>query len=516
MQGAVTSAFSVWDLAAARASATPDAMLAIDDRGETLTFDAYERRAEAVAAGFAALGVGEGTPVSWVLPTWLESMVLAGALSRLGAIQNPILPVYREREIGFCVRQTAASVLVVPTTWRGVDYGSIASGIAETVPGLRVVAVDPATRALPTADPNDLPPEPPAGGIRWHFYTSGTTSDPKGVRHTDASITAAAVAVNESVDIGRNDRMGVVFPYTHVGGIGLLVGAFVAGYGQIITEAFDPATTIPLLRDHGVTVAGAGTVFWNAYLDAQSRTPAEPLFPRLRALVGGGSAKPAGLNDRVRTELGGRGTVSGYGLTECPSCVLCSIDDPDDKLARTDGRPVSGVELRVVDEAGGLCGPEVEGELRVRGPMLFAGYVDSTLDADAFDDEGWLRTGDLGVVDADGYVRVTGRLKEIIIRKGENISAREVQEVLLLAPSVRDVVVVGIPDPERGEMACAFVVPSDPESPPTLPALAALCADLGLARYKVPERLVIVEALPRNPTGKVLRDVLRDSVVGAA
>ncbi len=506
---------TVWDLAATRIAATPDALMVVDDRGRSLTFGEYGERALRVAAGLADAGVGDGTPVSWVLPTWTESLVLAGALARLGAVQNPILPVYREREIGFCARQTGARLLVVPTSWRGVDYASIAHEVAADLPGLAVLTVDPAGRTLPGADPAGLP-RAPSGGVRWHFYTSGTTRDPKGVRHTDASITAAAIAVNDSVEIGLADRMGVVFPYTHVGGIGMLVGAFVAGYAQILTEAFDPATTIPLLREHGVTIAGAGTVFWNAYLDAQEAAPDEPLFPRLRALVGGGSAKPAGLNDRVRTELGGRGTVSGYGLTECPSCVLCSIHDPDDKLSWTDGRPVAGVRLRVVGDDGAERAPGVEGELRVRGPMMFAGYVDGALDDEAFDDDGWLRTGDLGIVDAEGYVRVTGRLKEIIIRKGENISAREVQEVLLLDPSVRDAIVIGLPDDERGELACAVIVPSDPRRPPTLDSLAAHCAAAGLARYKTPERLEVVEALPRNPTGKVLRDVLRATFAGAS
>ena len=508
-------ALTVWELAASRVAATPDALMVVDDRGRSLTFGEYGDRALRVAAGLAEAGVGAGTPVSWVLPTWIEALVLAGALARLGAVQNPILPVYGVREIGFCVRQTGARLLVVPTEWRGVDFASIADQIAGDAPDLAVLTVDPAERGLPEADPSGLPPAS-SGGVRWHFYTSGTTRDPKGARHTDASVTAAAIAVNQSVGIGPDDRMGVVFPYTHVGGVGLLIGAFVAGYAQILTEAFAPATTIPLLREHGVTIAGAGTVFWNAYLDAQAASPDEPLFPNLRALVGGGSAKPAGLNDRVRTELGGRGTVSGYGLTECPSCVLCSIDDPDDKLSLTDGRPVEGAELRVVSDGGERCGPGVEGELRVRGPMLFAGYVDDSLDADAFDEEGWLRTGDLGVVDDEGYVRVTGRLKEIIVRKGENISAREVQEALLLDPAVRDVVVIGLPDEERGELACAVVVPADAERPPTLASLGKHCAAIGLARYKTPERLELVDVLPRNPTGKVLRDALRAAYAGSA
>jgi len=514
--GATPSSPSLWELIDERAASTPGGLLAVDDRDRSMTFAQLRDASVSLAGRLGAAGVRPGTPVSWILPTWLEALTLIGALARLGAVQNPILPVHREREVGFCVAQTAASHLVVPTRWKGFDFVAMANAVAARNPGLQVVSVDrdagfdlPATTA-------PLPPEPPAGGVRWHFYTSGTTADPKGARHTDASVTAAGVGFNLSVELGPDDRVGVVFPYTHVGGIAFLAGAMMAGYGQILVEAFDPGPSIAVLRRHGVTIAGAGAYFWNAYLDAQRAQPDQVLFPRLRALAGGGSAKPAGLHERVKRELGGVGIVSGYGLTECPSAVLCSIRDTDDKLASSDGRPVPGAEMRVADRDDRPCPAGTEGEIQLRGTMLFSGYVDEALDAAAWTADGWLHTGDLGTIDADGYLDVTGRIKEIIIRKGENVSIGEVESVLATHPAIRDVAVVGVPDVERGEMAFALVVPEDPAAPPTLEDLGAHCRARGLAVYKIPERLEIAEHIPRNATGKVVRHELRARLIAGS
>jgi cyclohexanecarboxylate-CoA ligase len=474
---------------------------------------AAEVRAAAlrVAAGLYELGVGDGTPVSWMLPTWLESAVLVAALSRLGAVQNPMLPILGPREMRFITNQTGARLLVVPSEWRGRAYAEEAREIAAEHPDLHVLVCD---RALPDGDPAALPPPPPAvspsdAPVRWVFYTSGTTADPKGALHTDHTVRTSSIAMIEPLEVGPDDRFAVVFPFTHIGGIGYMFMIAMTGCVAIFNESFVPETTIPLLQRERVTIAGAGTPFHMAYLAAQRARPESPLFPHARAYPGGGAPKPPHLHAEVKAELGGVGIVSGYGLTEAPLLTMGSIHDTDEQLAETEGAPAPGVDLRVVRFDGTEGLPGEEGELRAKGPQICRGYLDSSLDAEAFDDDGWFRTGDLGVIGADGHVRITGRVKDVIIRKGENISAKEVEDLLFTSPQVADAAVIGLPDPRSGERACALIVPADPANPPSLKELFEFLKGEGLMVQKIPEQLEILDVLPRNPTGKVLKHELR-------
>ncbi len=509
---------SLWDLIEQRADATPDAPFAVDENERSLTFAGYRDACNRAAAGLAALGVGEGTNVSWELPTWIESMVLVGALARLGAVQNPMLPIYREREVRFITQQTGAKLLIVPSVWRGFDYEAMARAVAADTPGLQVLVCDktlpdgdPATLAAPApgaADPF-RPGVPTDGPWRWIFYTSGTTADPKGARHTDKTVGASAYTMDLVLEMSAEDRNAMVFPFTHIGGIGWLFASLMGGYVHVLVESFVPDTTIPVLRREKVTIAGAGTAFHLAYLTAQRDERGERIFPHVRAFVGGGAAKPPALHFEVKDELGGVGIVSGYGLTEVPILAMAGIHDPDQKLADTEGRAGPGVEVKIVKLDGTPAGPGEEGEIRAKGPNLMLGYVDSSLDADAFDEEGFFRSGDLGNLDADGFIAITGRLKDVIIRKGENISAKEVEDLLFTSPQVADAAVIGLPDPRSGERACAVIVPADAENPPSLTDLFEFLKGEGLMVQKIPEQLVLLDVLPRNPTGKVLKHELR-------
>ena len=499
----------LWELVEKRAAETPGARMVVDERGESLTFAQFRDRAERAAAGLLGMGVAEGTVVSWQLPSWNESIVLVAALSRLGAVQNPILPIYREREVGFIVRQARSKLLFVPSEFRGFDFVGMAGTIAAGVEGLTVEICD---RVLPDADPQALGPRPRPDGepaVRWLFYTSGTTADPKGAQHTDETIKAAARGMAERLQLTADDRHSLVFPFTHIGGIIWLFAGLLSGCTNIVDEAFNPDTTIPLLKREGVTLAGSGTYFHLAYLKAQRDDPGEPLFPDVRACPGGGAPKPPQLHHDVRKELGGVGIVSGYGLTEAPILTMASLDDPDDALANTEGSAMPGVELRVVTIDGKVAGVDEEGEIRAKAPQMMKGYLDSSLDSDAFDEEGWFRTGDLGRIDAEGNVTITGRLKDIIIRKGENISAKEVEDLLFTHPKVADVAVIGVPDPSSGERACAVVALKDPSVPLAFDEMGAFLKEKGLRVHAVPEQLEIIDALPRNPAGKVLKQDLR-------
>lgn len=504
---------TLWELLERRVEATPDAVMAIDQDGRQLTFAEYKLEAERAAAGLARYGIGEGDVVSWQLPTWLESLVLVAALSRLGAIQNPMLPIYRQKEVGFICRQAQTRLLIVPRTFRGFDHEAMARDIAAGQPGLEVLVAD---KALPQGDPSSLPaaaagPADPADlPIRWYYYTSGTTADPKGAQHTDASIKAAARGMCERLEVTEVDRIGCVFPFTHVAGAVYIFSALAYGCTMLVVETFDPESTPEVLSRGGVTLAGAGTPFHMAYLAYARNHPGEPIFPGVRAYIGGGAPKPPQLHYDIKDELGSVGIVSGYGMTEAPIMTMASVRDSDQVLAETEGRGVEGVELIAVKLDGTRAGVGEEGEIRVKGPMVMRGYLDSSLDADAFDAEGFLRTGDLGVLDPQGNVRITGRVKDIIIRNMENISAKEVEDLLFTHPKVADAAVVGLPDARTGERVCAVIVPKDPNDVPTLAELLDFTVGKGLAKQKTPEQLEVVDALPRNPTGKVLKYELRD------
>src|SRR5438105_14334803 len=235
---------TLWELVERRAQETPDAVFLTDESKRTMTFAEYREAAERAAAGLADLGVGEDTPVTWQLPTWIESFVLVAALARLGAVQNPVMPIYRQREVDFVTKQTNARLLVVPTTFRGFDYKAMADEIAAGQDNLDVLVPD---RQLPEGDPSGLSAPPNTEGdlpVRWRFYTSGTTADPKGAQHTDATIMASASAMAERLQMSSDDVHGFVFPFTHIGGAGLLMAALMAGMTHVIVEACDP-TALP-------------------------------------------------------------------------------------------------------------------------------------------------------------------------------------------------------------------------------------------------------------------------------
>jgi acyl-CoA synthetase (AMP-forming)/AMP-acid ligase II len=500
---------SLWDLIERRSKQTPEALFAIDERDRSLDFAGFRDAALRVAAGLAERGVREGTPVTWVLPTRLEALVLCAALARLGAVQNPVLPINGARELRFITRQTGARWLIVPERGPGVDHPAIAREIAAENDGLELWVAEP---GLPEADPSGLPSwRAPSGDapVRWVFYTSGTTAEPKGAQHSDATLLTASLGLARAVELTPQGRVGMVFPVTHIGGANWLMAGLASGAALILIERFDPTGTCDVLARHGVTHAGAGTVFHQAYLSEQRRRGDVPLFPNVRCFPGGGAPKPPQLHHDIKRELGGAGIVSGYGMTECPIISMNRLDDPDEQLAHSEGRanPESTV-IRIVGANGSPVPTGEEGEVRVRAPQMCLGFTDPALGADAFDEDGFFRTGDLGRLDDAGYLTLTGRLKDVIIRKGENISALEVESLLQRHPNVADVAVIGLPDAKLGERCCAVVVASAEPAPP-LEELVRHLLEAGLMKRKLPEQLEVVDTIPRNPSGKILKKELR-------
>lgn len=485
-----------WQLVRDAAGAFPHQVVVTDDYGRALTTTQLRRAAEQVAAG---LPIGPGTVVSWQLPTTLEAVVLMAALARVGAVQNPIIPTLREREVAAITRSVGTELFVTVERWRGFDHAAMARGLGLDVVSSDLAGEPGAGLRLPSGDPAILPPEPGSSADdRWRYFSSGTTADPKGARHSDASVMASAAGIVEHLGLRRGDRYPVAWPLTHIGGITMLTACLRTGGSLVLFDTFDPTSTPGRMAVHRATVLGSAQPFFRAYVDAQHRHGTEPLFPDLRLCTAGGAPTPPELVREVGEALGVPGIVQSYGLTEFPVATCARADDPPAVLAHSAGSAAPGVEVRVVD-----------GEVRLRGPQCFAGYVDPALDRDAFDAHGWFRTGDLGSLDADGNLSVTGRLKDVIISNAENVSALEVEDVILRHPAVAEVAVIGLPDPRTGERVVAVVVPVEGASALGLPGLREHCRREGLAVYKLPADVRTVAAIPRNPMGKALKEALR-------
>lgn len=483
---------TLWDLLVRRADRTPDRpVLLQDDR--TVTFGALREGAERAAAGLYGMGVRPGTVVAWQLPTRVETAVLTFALARLGAVQTPLIPFLRDREVGYALRESGAEYFAVPGTWRGFDH----TGMARR---LGAKGVFEAYDDLPDGDPSVLPAPPAEGtGVRWIYWTSGTTSDPKGVLHTDRSLIAGGTCLAHALRPTADDVGSIAFPYAHIGGPDYTVMLLLYGFPALLLEQFALPDALPAYRAHGVTIAGGSTAFYSMFLAEQRKRPGSPVVPTLRLLAGGGAPKPPDVYHAVVREMGVQLT-HGYGMTEVPMITMGAPDDTAENLATTEGRPPLGMEIRIVD-----------GEVRLRGEAVCRGYLDPAQTAEAFDENGFLRTGDLGELTADGHLVLTGRLKDVIIRKGENISAKEIEELLHRHPAVADVAVIGLPDAERGERVCAVVEQPPEAAPPTLEDLTSYLRAEGLSVHKLPEQLELVDALPRNDTlRKVLKYKLRE------
>jgi cyclohexanecarboxylate-CoA ligase len=505
-------------LLAAQARSRPHAVYAIEaarEGGRTFTFADVARRADRMAMALRKLGVGPGDVVSWQLPNWIECAALAAAIDRVGAVSNPIITIYREREVGFVCRAARSRVLIVPGMVRNVDHRELAAAVQKTAPDLEhvvTVRAEPASgqRSLEALEEDPTAPLPPSPlgphDVSSIFYTSGTTSDPKGVLHTPSTMGAIRHFHVAMFGASPDERGLLQVPLTHIGGIGMFVQIPIAnGASVVFVDGFGPALAVDLVERYQVTSAGGPPAILQAMFAAPNFSP-----ERMRSVRWSGSGA-ADVSPELIREVGAKmGAIAfrSYGMTECPMFTSGRRDDPEEKRYGTDGRPVPGATARIVDEQGRVLPPGTEGEVEAYGPQLCVGYLDAQMN-DAFTADGFFRTGDLAVMDAEGFIRITGRRKDIIIRKGENLSAKGIEDELAAHPAVADVAVIGVPDRESGERVCACVVLRPGADALTLPAVREFMGGRGVMRQKIPEQIEIVDELPRNATGKVRKDLLR-------
>ncbi|MBM4268674.1 MAG: AMP-binding protein [Deltaproteobacteria bacterium] len=504
------------EVLARRVAESPDEVLYVAGE-ERVTAPELSHRVARLATGLRRLGVRPGAVVSWQLGNWIEGVVLHFAIDRLGAVSNPILPIYREREVSFIVGQARSQVLVVPGELRGYDHRALAATVQREQPHLEYVLV---ARAAPAEGQGsfdallETPHDPalPASTIGPDdvcgvFYTSGTTADPKGVMHTPSTL-GAFMRTQSSIS-GDSGRIGLLsFPLTHIGGVCAFgTGPVVNGSRAIFLDPFDPEVGLDLIEREGITSAGGPTPVLQALLGAKGFSSERVRSVELAGL--GATDVPPELIREVGEKLGAF-VYRAYGMTECPMATSGRPDDPEDRRILTDGRAAPGVIARIADEQGRPVPPGTEGEVELFGPQLCVGYFDARLDEGSFTEDGFIRTGDLAVMDEGGYVRITGRKKDIIIRKGENLSAKAIEDELHEHPSIHEAAVIGVPDAKTGERACACVVLRPGASPLSLDELRSFMRGRDVMAQKIPEQIEIVDALPRNATGKVKKHELRE------
>jgi len=508
--------FAVSQVLSHQASSNPDAVF-VRFGNEAITYGQVEEESLALAAALANLGVEPGDRVAVILPGCPEFVSSFFALAKLGAVAVPLNPRLTEPELQYMLRHSEAVCAITIETFGGVDFLHRFEALFPTLPGLQYLA---------TVGEEDLwyddrifqfedlvssgrgrefqAPEADAGADPFVLvYTSGTTGKPKGVELTHENLVHVAAATADALDLSSEDRVVGVTALFHVFGLGPgILGTAIAGASLILQEEFDPALTLDLVEAHGATVHhGVPTVFVSE-LHEQRKSARD--LGTLRTGIVAGAPMPDRLLGAVERELCS-GLLLAYSLTEAASTFsVTRHDDPPEKRLLTVGRPIAGSEIRVLEADGTPLPEESLGELAVKGPGIMKGYYRQPLEtAGAFDDEGFLRTGDLGIVDEDGYLHLVGRRKEVIIRGGFNVHPREVEDRLHAHPAVREAAVVGLPDELMGEVICAAVV-SVEGAIVTGKELRAWCGRT-LADHKVPDVIRFMDALPMTATGKVHR-----------
>jgi cyclohexanecarboxylate-CoA ligase len=508
---APNQASSLWAMVFMRAEASGDDVALRDEFGRQLSFAELAVAAERVAAGLLEHGIAPGSTVSWQLPTRIDTIVLSLALARLDVTQNPIIPLYRAREVSAMVEQCSSQWLITLPEFRGFDHAAMARDLrASSSAALELLIL---ADELPQASPTQLP-EPPRGSeqVRWIYTTSGTTSAPKGVCHTDGTLIAGGVALADAIHATSQDVGTVLFPYAHIGGPDMLIAALATGMTLVVMEVFEPTAAVKLMRSTGVTITGGSTPHYALLLEEQRKDPGSPVVPTLRMVTGGGAPMPEQLFRDVLDEVGVP-ILHAYGMTESPMITSGRMDDTSEQLATTTGRPVLGCEVQIRSEDDAVLSPGEVGRVWLRGPMMFRHYLADGEILRPFDSDGWMLTGDLGKLEAEGHLVLVGREKDLIIRKGESISPSEIEEVLAQHPAIGDVAVIGLPDDRSGERTCAVIQLREPADLLDLAQVREHCRASGLSPAKFPEELVVVAEMPKTPTLKIRKQTLREQVI---
>ena len=489
------------------------------------TYAELARMADRIAVGLTRLGVGRNDIVACQLPNWWQFTLTYLACSRIGAVMNPLMHIFRERELSFMLRHGEAKLMIAPKTFRGFDFEAMVTGLQPSLPDLRHVVIVGGTGAnsfeallsgpewekAPDAQDILTRHRPGPDDVTQLIYTSGTTGEPKGVMHSANTVMANIIPYAQRLALGANDVVLMASPMAHQTGFmyGLMMPIMLQAR-VVLQDIWEPKQAIALVQSEGATFTMASTPF----LTDLARTVAETGqgVPSLKTFLCAGAPIPGPLVEQARAALGAK-VVSAWGMTENGAVTLTRLNDADERSFSTDGLPLPGVEVRVVDIDHKDLPTGEAGKLLLRACSNFGGYLRRP-HLNGTDADDWFDTGDLARIDAQGYIRITGRSKDVIIRGGENIPVVEIESLLYRHPAIAMAAIVAYPDERLGERACAVVVPK-PGMGIDLPAIQAFLKEQKVTIQYIPERLIVRDALPSTPSGKIqkfkLREMLQDT-----
>ncbi|HCJ5978916.1 TPA: medium-chain fatty-acid--CoA ligase [Escherichia coli] len=503
------------------ARAMPDKIAVVDNHGASYTYSALDHAASCLANWMLAKGIESGDRIAFQLPGWCEFTVIYLACLKIGAVSVPLLPSWREAELVWVLNKCQAKMFFAPTLFKQTRPVDLILPLQNQLPQLQqIVGVDklaPATSSLSLsqiiADNTSLTTAITTHGdeLAAVLFTSGTEGLPKGVMLTHNNILASERAYCARLNLTWQDVFMMPAPLGHATGfLHGVTAPFLIGARSVLLDIFTPDACLALLEQQRCTCMLGATPFVYDLLNVLEKQPAD--LSALRFFLCGGTTIPK----KVARECQQRGIklLSVYGSTESSPHAVVNLDDPLSRFMHTDGYAAAGVEIKVVDDARKTLPPGCEGEEASRGPNVFMGYFDEPeLTARALDEEGWYYSGDLCRMDEAGYIKITGRKKDIIVRGGENISSREVEDILLQYPKIHDACVVAMSDERLGERSCAYVVLKAPHHSLSLEEVVAFFSRKRVAKYKYPEHIVVIEKLPRTTSGKIQKFLLRKDIM---
>ncbi|WP_342605746.1 AMP-binding protein [Peribacillus sp. FSL E2-0159] len=504
--------------------------IAIIDKKSSFTYKQLGKLVDRIALGLLHIGLGKGDVVSFQLPNWNEFIILHYAVTRIGAISNPLIPIYRDREIGYMVGMAESKMIVVPDYFRGFYYPDMIERLRHQWPSMKHIYVigDNAPNGMKlfsslfeepwedrmdssildeiTHDPND---------VTEIIFTSGTTGSPKGVMHTHNTLCISTDYWIDRLHLTSNDVLFMASTFAHQTGFGygVRLPTHIGGTG-VYQDIWNPREFIEWVEKEKITFTAGATPFLQDTVQIEGIERYD--LNSLRVFVALGAPIPRHLVKEAVKKVPFK-ILSGWGQTEDGLVTLTRLEDPEEKLTNTDGIPFPGMELKVVDFEGEICAPNIEGSLLVRGPALFVGYFKRIDDTLAEHNDGWFITGDRGFIDEDGYIRISGRNKDIIIRGGENIPVAYVENVLYEHPDISSAQVIAVPDSRLQEKACACISMKTGKSPITMDSMQEFLSEKGLAKQYWPEFLEIMDDFPRTASGKIqkfrLREMINEKVI---